>query len=300
MCPLLKKLTPLTLALLTACGGSSGAVSNGSATANPTSTDPTPTVTPTTAPPPEPDPDPEPESPVEPDIGENIRLLVLYSESSSDLYSDPVLRITHLVNVTNQLTADSHMPLDLEIAHIERVNYPDGFSMVDALEAVTLNTDAAFNSVPALRNEHEADLVVLFRPYANDGLCGYAWVGAQSSNGDFSDPRQADFGFSTVAINCSDYTLAHELGHNLGLVHSRQETPEGGSLAHGAGYGTRNGFATIMADASSFNAIKLPVLSSPASMCQGEPCGVDRADPIAGADAVHAVGVAKSQVANYR
>jgi len=227
-------------------------------------------------------------------------VLALYSESTSEIYADPVLRITHLVNVTNQLAADSGVRLDLELAYISPVNYPDGFSMTQALEAVTLTTDPAFADVPALREQYVADLVVLFRPYANDGLCGYAWVGGLNTEGDFSDSRQADYAFSTVAINCSDFTLAHEVGHNLGLAHSRREDPAGGSLAHGVGYGVDNDFVTIMASGNEFNAIKLPVLSSPSALCQGEPCGVNRNDPNAGADAVHALNIARDQIAAYR
>jgi len=286
MYPLFRLLSPFAVLFITACGGGSSAVSSGSVN---TASPPEP-ATPAVAAPP----------PVIPAADNAIQVLALYSESTSEIYADPPLRIAHLINVTNQLAADSGVALDLQLAHSSEVSYPDGFSMTEALETLTLTTDPAFVDVPALREQYAADLVVLFRPYANDGLCGYAWVGGLNTEGDFSDPRQADYGFSTVAINCSDYTLAHEIGHNLGLAHSRREDPDGGSLAHGVGYGVDNGFVTIMASGNEFNAIKLPVLSSPSALCQGEPCGVDRSNPTEGADAVHALRVARDQVAAYR
>jgi hypothetical protein len=55
-----------------------------------------------------------------------------------------------------------------------------------------------------------------------------------------------------------------------------------------------------MTNGSEFNAIKLPVLSTPSALCQGAPCGVNRNDPNAGADAVHAPKMARNQVAAYR
>jgi peptidyl-Asp metalloendopeptidase len=293
---LLRWLFPLSvLLILTGCGGGSSAVDTPATSVQPGSSTSAPTSVP---PPPDPPPvvtPPQPDKPIS-----TIRLLVLISESTRDIYPDPLLRITHLINVANQIAASSGVELDLELAHTAVVSYPDDYGMVEALEAMTLNLDEAFSAVAQLRETHAADLVTLFRPYANDGLCGYAWLGGQNSAGDFSDPKEADFGFSTVAINCSDYTLLHEIGHNLGLAHSRRENPDGGSLPHGVGYGIDNGFVTIMADASAFNAVKLPLLSTPRPLCQGEPCGVDRSDPVAGADAVHALSVSRDQVAAYR
>jgi hypothetical protein len=216
------------------------------------------------------------------------------------LYPDPDLRIQHLFNVANEVLATSGVDLELEIAHLERVDYPDGPGAVEALDAVTLATAPAFTSVATLRDNMAADVVVLFRPYATDGLCGYAWIGGYQTAGDFSNPAEQDFAYSTVAANCSDYTLLHELGHNLGLAHSRREDPQGGSLHYGAGHGSVNDFVTIMATPSEFNAAQLPLLANPALTCNDSPCGIPGADAVNGADAVEAISISKDQVAGYR
>ena len=151
-----------------------------------------------------------------------------------------------------------------------------------------------------MRDQHAADLVALFKPYANDGLCGYAWIGGYGSDGDFSNPAEADFGYSVVASNCSDYTLIHELGHNLGLAHSRREDPAGGTFAWSAGHGEDHSFVTIMASPGVFNATRVGLFSSPSETCMGMPCGQSKADAVHGADAVDTLEVTIPQVAAYR
>lgn len=235
-----------------------------------------------------------------PATGSVVKALGLYSAGVHNLYPDPDLRIQHLFNVANDVLETSGVALAFELAHLEQVAYPDEPGVEAALEAVTLGTDPVFASVAQLRDAVQADVVVLFRPYTTDGMCGYAWIGGYQTDGDFSNPAEADFAYSTVAVDCSDYTLLHELGHNLGLAHSRLEDPDGGSLRYGAGHGSANDFVTIMATPSEFNAVRLPLLASPVLTCNGSPCGVPANDDVNGADAVAALSISKDQVAGYR
>jgi len=229
-----------------------------------------------------------------------IQVLALFSPGVEAHYPDADLRIQHLFAVSNQILHDSGVTLTLEPAHVERVAYGDGYDAETALDHLTFASVPALAGVPALRDGRAADLVVLFRPYANDGRCGFAWVGGYGTGGDFSHPAEDDFGYAVVAADCSDYVLLHELGHNLGLAHSRRENPEGGSLPWGTGHGVPNDFVTVMASPGEFNAPRLPRLSSPALDCRGQPCGVPASDGAAGADAVRALRRAQHQVAAYR
>ena len=283
--------------VLGACGGGSGGAggseSEGNGGGDAIAQTPTapPTTSPTAAPPASITPPPQPAT-------TEIRLLALTTPGVQALYPDPTLRVAHLVNVSNQVLRDSLANLRIELAGVRTVAYPDGGDMDTVLDDLTFGTHPDLAEVATWRSDVRADLVVLLRPYANDGRCGVAWIGGYQSGGDMS--RAARYGYSLVAIDCSDYTLLHELGHNLGLAHSRRENPRGGSLPYGVGHGVDGRFATIMAPPGDYNAPRVPRLSSPLLDCDGAPCGVDRGDTANGADAVHALHQTMDQVAAYQ
>ena len=196
-------------------------------------------------------------------------------------------RIDNVVALANQAYVDSEVAIRLRMVRAELVNYNDTSDISATLDALTQGTDPAFAGVAALRNTYGADLVSLMRAYQGATECGIAWTGG--SNGTPMSSYAA-YGYSVVAngfnggFYCTDYTLAHELGHNMGSVHDRvtQAQPTGpstGAFSYSFGYGVNNGFSSIMAYASSFTqAPQIGRFSNPyQSNCKGLPCGVSEA-----------------------
>ena len=86
----------------------------------------------------------------------------------------------------------------------------------------------------------------------------------------------------------------------MGLSHSRRQNSTGGTFPWALGHGVDGRFVTMMAYGSAYGAPRVSLFSSPNLTCNGLPCGVDRGDPVNGADAVHTLRHARTQVAAYR
>lgn len=235
-----------------------------------------------------------------------IDVLAVYTPGTESLYGgDPTTRINQIFQVTNQIYSDSGVDLEIRLAGTLKVNYTDDNNAETALNDLTYNKVAAFSGVAAAREQYKADMVVFYRPYKEiHGSCGIAWIGGQGSNGDFSNPQVKNYMFAHVAINsCGDYVTAHELGHNMGLKHSRKQDGVGGTFHYALGYGIVNSFTTIMAYQSEFNVDywqgKLYKFSNPDITCKNVPCGVDRNNTTNGADARYALNITAPQIANF-
>jgi hypothetical protein len=229
-----------------------------------------------------------------------LDLLALYTPGAAARYAgDAETRIQHVVGVANQIYEDSGVDLRLRLVHAERVEYSDATTSSEALGDLSTPGRPLHEQAAGLREAHGADLVTLMRPYASDGYCGVAWLGGHGRDGQLS-ATDATYALSHVSIDCSNYVLAHELGHNMGLAHSRRQSPAGGTFEFSLGHGVEMLFTTVMAYELAFGAPKIYKHSSPALSCLGVPCGVDASDPDDGADAVSSLNAVRTQVEAYR
>ncbi|MBB1299684.1 leucine-rich repeat domain-containing protein, partial [Pseudoalteromonas sp. SR41-7] len=227
----------------------------------------------------------------------NIDILVLYTPDVVTLYSgDPLTRIYHLIAVTNQIYIDSGVYIHINALAIDLIDYTENVFSGVALHALSFQTSAAFADIPNRRYELGADMVVLMRPYVNgDSACGVAWINGFDGSVKYSQ----DYMFSHTSIDCSDHVMAHELGHNMGLAHSRRQDGIGATFPFALGYGVDYEFTTVMGYPGVFSAGTVYKFSSPDLDCDGLPCGVEKSDIDSGADAVFALNAVKSEIGGF-
>lgn len=219
---------------------------------------------------------------------------ILYNDAAAQLYgsnSGALTRINHIVAVTNDIYRASNVNIELNALRIDKVDYPQSFNTTQALNHATGESEQSyFAEQRQIRDAIGADVMILLRPYVDDGICGQAWV-----NNSFNSTY---YMVSHTSIDCGDEVNAHELGHNMGLLHSRKQGDTGSTFPFALGHGVDASFTTVMAYPSAFDgAQRLFKFSSPDLDCSGQPCGVDRNDSVNGADAVYALNQKRFDIA---
>jgi len=240
--------------------------------------------------------------------------------------SQALTRLNFMVDVANQAYANSQVTGTLRLVHAMQVNYPDATSNRSALlelsgvqcttvpsgqmhlpdrdvNCTTVGAPAALQPLLQAREQYRADLVSLVRilQVPENESCGVAWLlgGGQHA----IDANSAAFGMSVISDTsgsvfndngntCRDETLAHELGHNMGLAHDRAaaagtddsnsdgnvlDPNEFGRYPYSFGYSTAadaGNFYTMMSIRQGTQ-VGIRVFSNPrVSICAGLPCGV--------------------------
>ena len=235
-----------------------------------------------------------------------VDIMVLYDATFMVRHANPAARINQLINITNTAYIDSGIAMRLKLVHSAAIPLSSITDNRTTLDLIT-NGQAPFNNVSALRDRYGADLVSFVRPFnqaAHLG-CGVAWI----SGG--THPANMDYGFSVVSegndINggnflCSEYTFAHEIGHNFGSGHERPGVNpnqslscDGGVTGYACGHGVHNSFGTIM----TYLRPETELFSNPALNCNGSPCGV-AAGSSSSANNAASFNITVTNVAAYR
>ena len=231
------------------------------------------------------------------DDGSEIDVLVVYTPNgrrSAGGHQGIRTLMELLVQETNQAYSDSDVRQRIRLVAATEVSYEfdDVASTHEALHHLTEEADGYMDEVHQLRDLYAADLVLLYQTAGG----GVAWH--------IPDPAGATahrHGFSVS----NWHVFAHELGHNMGLLHGR--TSDAGNLpyAYSHGYSFRHRGAqyhTIMATAQG-----LPRFSNPRQLFPndlGVPLGVPGETPTSSpngpADAARSLNETAASVARFR
>lgn len=240
-----------------------------------------------------------------------IDVMFLYADDAVRLYGNSNnvhARITSLLDYANTVYTNSGVNIVLHNAGEHHVYYDNGNTTTPAFNHLTSKSHPAFASVNLWRMQDQADIVVLLRPRKSDtAVCGKAYLnGGGLASPDSTFWTMGGYAYAHVSINCYDFVLAHELGHVMGLVHTRADN-NSRPYAYGAGYKISNDFSTVMASTKAYapppSTLQVPYFSSPTLTCTGynntpAPCGIDSSQPD-GADAVLALNNLAAQVALF-
>jgi hypothetical protein len=169
--------------------------------------------------------------------------------------SQAATRLNFMIAVVNEAYANSQVDAQVRLVRTIEVDYPDATSNRNTLfelsgvactasstggqlpdgagvSCTSATVPAALRPIIAARNEAGADLASLVRTlhFSENGSCGISWVlGWGQSNITQSDAARglsvisdsSGAQFPDAGNTCRDDTLAHELGHNMGLQHDR-------------------------------------------------------------------------------
>ena len=236
----------------------------------------------------------DPEDPQSAPGASTIDLLALYSQGYPDLFDgDPTTRIQHVVAQANTIFADSGVGVQLRLVGMTQVEIEEAEEF-DSVDAAALAREV---------ERHGSDLTVLFRPRApNAGSCGWAHIGGRGQRGRLSRQRALSL-HATVMAHCSGRTLAHEVGHVLGLGHSYWQNSVG-TWRWSRGHGVDNDFGTVMTYGPKGGGMRIDVFSDPDSTCRGVagtelPCGL-AGEEVGGADAVASLEAVRFQAAAFQ
>ena len=260
----------------------------------------------------------------------SIDILGVYTTETANKM-EHTAAIQHRFNVGNQILNRSDIDVKLNLIGLKEYNYDSEpgqkKSLSQALDAISpsSNQSPIFADIEQVREEKGADMVALFRYLDTDNspdysmsrfydpVSGELWATQKSvtcgmahivpalnwTSRWYSESAKSRMYSHSYINECGDDTFIHEIGHNFGLLHARQQYT---GLAHpyyetdedAYGYGVQGKLATTMAYGYMFGiSSNSYTFSNPDTQCADQACGVQDE-----ANAARVIRVSAPHIAN--
>ena len=261
-----------------------------------------------------------------------IDVAVLYTQNfEEDIYIDPDTKINSVFTTVNEIFAESRTGIRFNIVHYEELDYENtcienrctpGQRWNDTQTVISeygVKGEKQWRFSEKIRSLKGADYIVIIDGKGGDDPTAGQAVSGTNNRGYFGfdkDKRTAFIHYENWGFGIDEEIMAHELGHLLGMGHSRQQAIEiwgedartSGTFPWATGHALFDKFGTIMTYPSKFGrAVGIRRFSDASrSDCEytdpitseriyNVSCGVDRSDLENGADSVGAMTVTRYQ-----
>lgn len=152
-----------------------------------------------------------------------IDVMIVYTPAArawADTYGGGISNIIAQAVAKGQLVLDnSNTYVTLNNVYSGEISYTESDDAETDLNRLTYTSDDYMNDVHTLRNQYNADVVGLLT-YSST-YTGIGWL----------MPDNADFAFSITNVQVASwsYTYIHEIGHNMGCGHHKDQYTQPGS-----------------------------------------------------------------------